>query len=329
MNKRTKWILGTSALLVALVGGTMLWAALKYDPLLFAVNGTGVRVSEWEQLKVKIFNGVNYTHNEEVEALMRRSMEELVLAKAKQAGIQADEAAVQKQFETLGATPEARAEQLKQMNTTEAEVLNNYRRAMTAFQLKAQVTRNVQITDQEVTDEYAKNKTTLYYAPEYRSIYYLQANAGDAKIAEVMKTANEQNFPEIAKTYTSAPPEEGHISGWHELIGQEHLATHMTPKVAAEAFKAPVNKLIGPIRDNNADYWFQVSEIKPPKQFSLMEVNQKIRQNLLMDKQITYYRQWLDGQKASVGYYYDPDNLERGRLTAFWHDLPENWKLWF
>ena len=329
MKKRTKWMIGTGTAVVYLVAGVLTWAALKYDPLLFAAGETSVRASEWEQLKVKIFNGVEYTRTEEVEALQRRSLEELVLAKAKQEGIQADEAAVRKQFETLGDTPEARAARLQEMNATEEEVMNNYRRAMTAFALKAKVTKDITVTDREVTEEYMKNKTTLYYASEFRSVYYLKAKAGNSKIEEVMKTATEQNFPEIAKQYTESPLEEGHISGWHELVDVNHLSSHMSPKAAAEAFKAPLNKLTGPIRENGVDIWVQVSEIRPAKQFTLMEVNTKIRQNLLMEKQVTYYRQWLDGQKESVGYLYEPDNLERSRLSAFLNDLPENWKLWF
>ncbi|MGZ4031616.1 MAG: peptidyl-prolyl cis-trans isomerase [Tumebacillaceae bacterium] len=323
--KKRNWIAG-AIVLTAVIGGTQLWVNFNYNPLLFAVGSKVVRTSDWEPLKAKLFNGVYYSAADERDKLQQRSFEELTLAKGSEMHIQADEAQIDKLLNQVAPTTQERAKKFAEQNTTEQEVRENYRRALIGFNVKAQVTQDVTVTEQEITDYYNQNKAS-FYAPEYRSLYYLKARADDTLTASLISTASADNFQKIAEKYVVE--QDGRSGGFHELIGIDHLISHMTQKTAEAAFQAPAHKIIGPMQDGTSNYWVLVTDIRAPRQFTLMEVQSKVSEALLQDKQVQVYRKWLDEQKPGEGYYYDADNLMRGKIAAFWHDLQENLHLLF
>jgi hypothetical protein len=326
MKKTTKRLLAASALLVLLTGGALTWIARSYDPILFGVDNLVFRQSDWNALKPKLFNGVAYTLNEEVHFLEQRSLEELVLAKARQMNIKADEDQVERQFQQLASTPQELEQKLKEMNTTAEEVKNNYRRALTAFALKTEMTKDIKVAEEEIAAYYEQNKD-FFFAPEFRSIYYIRAKKTDQSLTAQLQAATADNFPALTKQLNNEALER--LGTWHELESQSHFATHTSEKIAEVAFQTPVGKLVGPMEDGQWNYWFMPNEIKPPYQLTLQESRNKIHSILLQEKQVASYRIWLNSQKDSVGYYFYPENLSQGRLSAFWHDLPKNLSMFF
>jgi hypothetical protein len=327
MNKR-KWLLGGALAVLLLGGGTFLYASTQYQPLLFVVGDQVVRTDDWQPLKAKLFNGITYTAADEVEKLEQRSKEELILAKAREAGITADEANIDQQIKQLGDTPEERAKKLKDMNMTEEDVRTNYRRSLTAFQLKTKMTQGITVSEQEISNYYEQNKE-VFKASEYRTLHFLKASNADASFVSMMQNITPEAFPKIVEQYVKGETN-GRLGAFHELVGIDHLLSHITSEKAAQAaFQAPAKKLVGPIQDGEWNYWFLVDEIRPEKQFTLQEVHQKIQTSLLQDKQLKSYRQWLESQKPSVGYYYAPENLTSSPLQAFFHDFSENIRLLF
>jgi len=328
MKKRNKTLLAALALLVLGGGGTVAYAATSYQPLLFAVGDQVVRTDDWAALRPLVMNGmINYTTAEEMDMLDRRSKEELVLAQAKKLGVTADESLVEKQLEQLGPSPEEREAAARQNGLTVEQVKTNYRRALTSFELKKQVTKDVTITEQEIVDFYEENKTSIFYAPEFRSIYYLKARSDDLLLKNVMQGATPTDFPTLVSQYNSE--EMFRIGTWHELVGKEHLASHTSQKVAEEVYKKGLFEVVGPIEDGEFTFWFMVNEIRGAKQFTFEESREKIIQTLTNEKNTATYRSYLEQNKDELGYYTDPENLTRKPFDAFWIDLPQNIRLLF
>lgn len=325
MKKRKTWVLAGTLLLVVF-GGVSYSLHTFYQPLLFAVGDQVMRQGDWDRLKPDLFAGAPYTRSDDIQMLERRAMEELVLAKAKQMGVVYDENTLHQQLSQFGDTPEERAQQLAEMNTTEAKVRTNYERALTAFALKEQMTRDVAVSDQEINSYYEQNKAA-FLAPEFRSVYYLRGQVKDTELAEALQHATSATFPELVNTWNEES--QNRRGAWHELDGMEHLSSHTTPLIAQQAFGAELQKVIGPVQDGGWNYWYMISEIKPPHQFTLMEERTKIQTTLLQDKQLAQYREWLQAQKDEVGYAVYPENLDREPWFAFWHDLPKNLQQWF
>lgn len=325
--KKRNWLIGTG-LTAAVLGGAFFWVATQYQPLLWIVEKQAVRTDDWEQLKPVVFHGIpQYNKTDELEKLEQRSKEEMILAIAAKQDVKADEAAVQKQLEQVAPTPEERAQKFKEMGTTEENVRTNYTRALTAFALKTKIVGHIQATEAEIREHYEQNKSTIYYAPEFRTVHFLKAKKDDTMLISLMKTAKPEEFRNVVKQYTTEDPN-GRFSAFHELVGIEHLNSHTgSAQVSEMAFKAPLNQITEPVEFNGALYWFLVDEVKPPHQFTLEESRVKITQAVRQDKQLRHYRKWLEEQESTVGYQYFPENLERGRLAAFWHDLPINFNL--
>jgi parvulin-like peptidyl-prolyl isomerase len=320
--KKWKWLVGTG-LVILITGGLMLWVAKSYDPLLFVVHDQAFRKSEWEQLKPKLMITADET---DAQALERRSLEELVLFKGKQMNIQPDEELIEKQIQQLGATPEERNQKLAELNMTEEDTRNNYRRSMIGFEVKKRITAGLKVTEEEMQDYYNQYKE-LFWVPEYRTVRYLRAKTGDSMIRGVMKDATVENFPKLVESYTNDP--NGHSGGWNELITLDHLAQHTSPKVAEIAFQSKKNELVGPIEDGEWTYWINVEDITVPYQQEYKDVRKKIHDILYQEKQTAQYREWLEQQKDIVGYSLYPENLTNSRWKAFWHDLPQNFRLLF
>ncbi|KEO81600.1 peptidylprolyl isomerase [Tumebacillus flagellatus] len=325
MKKLQKWLLA-SIVTLAVLGGAAYEIHAKYQPLLFVVGDEVMRQDQWVALRPELFAGLPYTRSDDLQFLERRAMEELVLANAKAMNVTYDADVLNKQISQFGNTPEERKKTLAGMGTTEDKVRTNYERSLTAFALKTKMTRDVTVTEQEINDYYEQNKE-LFHAPEFRSVYFVKFKITDSELYDAAIAATPQTFPDLVKKYNDETA--NRIAAWHELDGQDHLASHTTQHVAELAFQAPVNKVTGPIQENGWNYFYMVSEIKEPHQFSLLEEHSKIQSTILQDKQLAQYRKWLEERKGVVGYAYFPENLDREPLSAFWHDLTQNLKLLF
>ncbi|WP_170119607.1 peptidyl-prolyl cis-trans isomerase [Tumebacillus permanentifrigoris] len=325
MKTWQKWLVSCT-LVVAVLGGAAYGIHARYQPLLFVVGNEAMRQAEWTDLRPELLAGIPYTRSDDLQTLERRSMEELILSAAKKNGVTYDEKILNQQLSQFGSTPDERAQKLAEMNTTEAKVRVNYERSLTAFALKTMMTADVKVSEDEINTYYEQNKG-LFLAPEFRSVYYLRGKVSDTELVNTLSGATATTFPDLVKSYNDEA--KNRTGTWHELDGLDHLTSHTSQRVAEVAFQAPLNKVVGPFQDNDWNYWYMISEIKEPHQFTLMEERDKIQSSLLQEKQLAKYRAWLETQKEIIGYHYFPENLDREPLRAFWHDLPQNFKIWF
>ncbi|ARU61361.1 hypothetical protein CBW65_10390 [Tumebacillus avium] len=324
MKKRI-W-LATSGLVILISGSLLLFAGLLYNPLLFVVDEQAMRKTEWEALRPALSAGLSYSREEEQSLLERRSLEELVLYKGRELGITADEAAVTKQLEQLGATSADRAAALKELQMTEEDAKSNYRRALIGFELKKRMTQEMQVSEEEMTAYYNENKE-LFYVPEFRTIRYLRAKADDAATVSRMNGVTAKDFQTVIEQFQVDP--NGRMYAWEELTSQQVFAQNTSEPFSAFAFQAPQGQVTGPVQDGDWIYWLIIEDITTPKQQTYQESRQKIYSLLYQDKQTNQFRSWLEAQKEPAGYGLYPENLTASRWDAFWQDLPHNVRLLF
>ncbi|WP_157729629.1 peptidyl-prolyl cis-trans isomerase [Tumebacillus algifaecis] len=324
MKKRI-WI-AASGLVILLSGALLLYAGLYYNPLVFVVEDQALRKAEWIEMRPSVFAGVGYSQEEEHNLLERRSLEELVLYKGRQIGISADETFVEQQLLQLGATPDERASVLKEMNMTEEDAKNNYRRALTGFELKKRITQDVKVTDEEILAYYNTNKEA-FYVPEFRTIRYLRAKADDAATRSRLHGVSAEQFQSVIEEFPIDP--DGRVHSWEELTSQGTFAQNTSEVLAEAAFQAPKDQVTGPIQDGAWIYWVVIEDVTTAYQQTYPEVRKKINELLYQDKQTTQFRTWMEAQKESSGYGLYKENLTASRWDAFWKDLPQNIRLLF
>ncbi len=112
-------------------------------------------------------------------------------------------------------------------------------------------------TGQEI-EEYGRANADVYYGTERRKAYFLQTDT-KAKVAKARKRLeNTATWSQIYKTYPRAP---------HNWTGVQTIAEASTPHdaVGRSLFSAGVGQLIGPVRNLNGWFIFQVINIRPPK----------------------------------------------------------------
>lgn len=327
--KKRNWLIGTG-LVAAVLGGSLFWISSQYQPILWTVDEQVVRTDDWEQLKPIVFHGIpEYSKNDELDKLEQRSKEELILAVARAQDVKADQAAVEKQIEQIAPTAEERVQKFKEMDTTEEAVRTNYTRALTAFALKTKIAGHIQATEDEIKAHYEENKNTIYLAPEFRTVHFLRVRKDDTMLVNNIPNMDIEEFKNLVKK-NSEDDRNARFGAFHELVGREHLNSHTgSEQVTEVAFNAQLNKITEPVEFNGFLFFFLVDVIKPPYQFTFEESRGKIEYSVRQEKQLKFYRSWLAEQEPVHGYQYFPENLDRGRLEAFWQDLPVNIDLLF
>ncbi|MFD2172013.1 peptidyl-prolyl cis-trans isomerase [Tumebacillus lipolyticus] len=323
--KKLVW-LRVGGLLLFIGSAVLLYAALFYNPLLFSVEKMTLRKTEWEQLRPSLFAGASYDLSDERDLLERRSLEELVLHKGRELGITADETAIEQQLKQLGDTSAERNQTLQEMQMTEEDAKNNYRRALIGFEVKKRITSDLAIQEGEMEQYYRENKEQ-FFVPEFRTIRYIRAKVDDLATRSQLQAVTADSFQRVLEQLSSDPNDRMH--SWEELISQGAFAQNTSDAVAEKAFHLQLNKLTGPIQDGEWNYWFLIEKITTPYQQPYLDVRQKIHDQLYQSKQSAQFRAWLESQKEPVDYVLNTDNLTASRWSAFWHDLPINIrKLW-
>ncbi|WP_223066020.1 peptidylprolyl isomerase [Paenibacillus caui] len=323
MRKRRKWMY--LSLPIFFLGAIFLYAALMYQPLLFAFDDHFFRRDDWERMKPTYFRGIAYSSAEEVKLLEQLSLEELILYKGKQMGVKADENLIEEQLKQLGSTKAEREETLRQMNMTEADSINNIKRAMIGFEVKKIVTRDVAVTQEEV-DRFYREQIESFRIPELRTIYYLRVNNGDKHMMDKLKNVSAERFQSLLKQY--GDDAEGR-TGFYELVSQSYLSSHHNEIIANAVFQSPAKRVVGPLENEQWTYWFLPVEIMPAKTQSLPEVSNKIQQTLYLEKEAAVYQKWLKSQKQANHYLFLSENLHKNKFLAFWSDLPVTFRILF
>jgi foldase protein PrsA len=194
---------------------------------------------------------------------------------------------------------------LKSSGYVQEDLLYRIRIQDLSQKLKTKVLEGTdKVSDAQIADYYNKNKIR-FAIPEKRDLLLIltktEAQAKKAKAA----IDGGQPFGSVAKKYSTdqtTRPDGGVLTGVPK--GQQDKT------LDAATFKAPINKLEGPVKTQFGYYVFKVTKITPGKQQPLAASKASIKQLLVSQKQQTtldafvkdFQKKWKDRTICQDGY---------------------------
>jgi foldase protein PrsA len=207
-----------------------------------------------------------------------------IQGEAKDLGVKATNAEVQKQFDTQkkASFPKDADYQkfLKQSGQSQEDILMRVKLDVLSNKIREKVTKGKnKVTDAEIAKYYNANKAR-FAQPERRDLLVVltktQAKANEAKKA----IAGGQSFAAVAKKYSidqASKAQGGKLAAVAK--GQQEKA------LDTAVFSAKKNQLTGPVKTQFGFYVFKVTKITPASQQSLEQAKTTIKQLLASQQQ--------------------------------------------
>lgn len=198
---------------------------------------------------------------------------------------------IKKQY--FGGDEKKYAKQLADQGLTDKQVSADLRAQLVSEGLFKEVTKDVKVTDEDVSSYYAENKAT-YGQPEGRDVRHIlvktKALADD--IYSQLKAGGD--FAALAKKYSEDP-------GSKDQGGKLTIARGQTVAPFDQtAFLLKVGTISRPVK---TEYGYHIieplSDIKPAKQTPLKDVKESIKQQLLQTKRNEAMAAWVDDVKQA------------------------------
>jgi foldase protein PrsA len=163
------------------------------------------------------------------------------------------------------------------------------------------------VTDAQITNYYNKNKIR-FAVPEQRDLRIILTKTEDQAKKAKAAIDGGQSFASVAKKFSidqATKADGGELTGVPK--GQQEKS------LDAATFKAPVNKVTGPVKTQFGYYVFEVTKITPSKQQPLATSKASIKQLLVSQKQQTaldtfvkdFQTKWKDRTQCQKGYETD------------------------
>ena len=198
-------------------------------------------------------------------------------------------AQIQKQY--FGGDRKKFEKQLKDQGLTEAQVRKDIRSQIVSEKIFAEVTGKVKVTDKQVEDYYAKNKSQ-YSQPESREVRHIlvktRAKADD--VYNQLKGGGD--FTALAKKYSEDTGSKANGGKLTISKGQTVAPFDQT------AFLLKTNEISKPVKTEFGFHIIQpLGEVKPAKVTPLKEVQDSIRQQLAQTKKNEAMTKWVEDLK--------------------------------
>jgi foldase protein PrsA len=209
--------------------------------------------------------------------------------------------------------------QLKEQGLTEEQVKRDLRAQLLQEALFKQVTAEIEVSEEQISAYYAKNKDQ-YGQPESREIRHILV-AKKAKAQELYERIKAgEDFAKLAKQFSTDP-------GSKDQGGKLTIAKGQTvPEFDQTAFMLPKDSLSRPVKTQYGWHLIQpLSAIKPAKTTPLSEVKESIKQQLLQTKKNERMTKWVEETKKEyadkttyqVGYAPpETTTADTGRVTT-------------
>jgi foldase protein PrsA len=165
---------------------------------------------------------------------------------------------------------------LAQSGETLQDILYRFRINVTVQKLVAK--HNASVTQAQIQNYYNAHPSA-FSTPQSRTLRVVLAPSQARALAAKKALDSGQSWTAVAKKYSIDPSKNtgGLLSG---LTKQQ-----MEPALAAVAFSAPVNKVLGPVKGQFGYYVIDVVQITPATHQTLSQVSSKIRQTLIQQQQ--------------------------------------------
>ena len=198
-------------------------------------------------------------------------------------------AQIQKQY--FGGDKKKFDKQLKDQGLTESQVRKDIRAQIVSEKIFAEVTGNVKVTDKQVEDYYAKNKSQ-YSQPESREVRHIlvktRAKADD--IYSQLKAG--ADFAALAKKFSEDTGSKANGGKLTISKGQTVAPFDQT------AFLLKTNEISKPVKTEFGFHIIQpLGEVKPAKVTPLKDVQDSIRQQLAQTKKNEAMTKWVEELK--------------------------------
>src|SRR3954463_15366618 len=209
---------------------------------------------------------------------------------------------------------------LKQSGMTQSDILCRVKLDALSSKIRDKVTKGKsKVTDAQITTYYNKNKKR-FAQPERRDLkIVLTKTLAQANAAKKALEAG-QSWKVVAKKYST---DQSTKNTGGQLLAVTKGQQDRTFENAA--FKAPKNKVLGPVKTQFGYYVFEVSKVTPASQQSLSQAKATIKQLLASQNQQkalndfvkTFQKKWKDRTDCRKGYItQDCSNAPKPKKTA-------------
>jgi peptidyl-prolyl cis-trans isomerase C len=189
-------------------------------------------------------------------------------------------------------------EALGREGLAEKDVMAEFRRLLDTRRLYEAVTAEVKVEEAEVEKTFAERKDKLA-VPERRDLHHLVVATEDSAKAALTRVSRNESFATVAKAVSldASTKEQGGQLG---LLSADQL----DPAFARAAFSTAKGKTFGPVQTKFGWHVGVVDDITPGRPVTLEEVRGPLREQLLGEKRLEVWRQYLGRQisKAKVCY---------------------------
>jgi parvulin-like peptidyl-prolyl isomerase len=247
-----------------------------------------------------------------------------IQGEAKDQGIKVTDADVNKRFQQTKkqSFPKETDYQkfLKQSGMTQEDILFRVRLDALSSKIRDKVTKDKsKVTDAQVTTYYNKNKKR-FAQPERRDLRIVLTKTLPQALAAKKALQGGQSWKAVAKKYST---DQSTKNTGGQLLAVTKGQQDRTFENAA--FKAPKNKVLGPVKTQFGYYVFEVSKITPASQQSLAQAKTTIHQLLVSQNQQkalndfvkSFQKKWKDRTNCRKGYVtQDCSNAPKPKKTA-------------
>jgi parvulin-like peptidyl-prolyl isomerase len=178
-------------------------------------------------------------------------------------------------------------EQLGQKGLAEDDVLGEFRRLLDTRRLYQVVTARVKVDESEVEKAFTQRRDKLA-VPERRKLRHLVAGTEAAAKAALARVNKSESFATVAKSVSldaSTRAQGGELG----LLSADQL----DPAFAKVAFSTAKGRAFGPVQTRFGWHLGVVEDITPGHPVSLAEVHDSLRDQLLGEKRLKVWRQYL------------------------------------
>jgi peptidyl-prolyl cis-trans isomerase C len=178
-------------------------------------------------------------------------------------------------------------EQLGQEGLAEKDVLAEFKRLLDTRRLYQVVTADVKVDEAEVTKAFGERKDRLA-VPERRKLRHLVVSTEGAAKAALARVNGLESFAAVAKAVSldASTKQQGGELG---LLSADQL----DPAFAKAAFSARRGRAFGPVQTRFGWHVGLVEEVTPGRPVTLGEVHDSLRDQVLGEKRLAVWRQYL------------------------------------
>ena len=181
--------------------------------------------------------------------------------------------------------------QLAEQGLTEKQVRNDIRSQIISEKIFEQVTKDVTVTDADISEYYEKNKTT-YSQPESRDVRHILVKTKAQADDLYAQLQNGADFAALAKKFSEDTGSKANGGKLTISKGQTVAPFDQT------AFLLKKNDISKPVKTEFGYHIIQpLSDTKPAKVTPLKEVKESIRQQLQQTKKNEAMTKWVDDLK--------------------------------